>query len=125
MDSLKLGSGPNSCMYSSAGSRRRAMVHPIETPSGPPGARRNLCAMAPGDLSEQLSAALAPVLGPGVHVEDLTRAPGGASRETWIFTARGSEGAGRRLVLRRDPAGTAPSGSRLEGELLRAAHRAG
>src|ERR1039458_9125649 len=81
MDSLKLGSGPNSCMYSSAGSRRRAMVHPIETPSGPPGARRNLCAMAPGDLSEQLSAALAPVLGPGVHVEDLTRAPGGASRE--------------------------------------------
>jgi aminoglycoside phosphotransferase (APT) family kinase protein len=81
--------------------------------------------MAPGDLSEQLSAALAPVLGPGVHVEDLTRAPGGASRETWIFTARGPEGAGRRLVLRRDPAGTAPSGLRLEGELLRAAHRAG
>jgi aminoglycoside phosphotransferase (APT) family kinase protein len=81
--------------------------------------------MAQGDLSQQLTSALAPVLGDGVVVDDLARAPGGASRETWTFTARTSEGTRHRLVLRRDPAGAPPSGLRLEGALLLAAHRAG
>jgi aminoglycoside phosphotransferase (APT) family kinase protein len=75
-------------------------------------------------LSEQLTAALEPVLGPGVVVDGVVRSPGGASRETWIFTATGPGGA-RRLVLRRDPAGSAPSGLRLEGALLGAARREG
>jgi aminoglycoside phosphotransferase (APT) family kinase protein len=80
--------------------------------------------VADGDLSEQLTAALEPVLGPGVVVADLVRSPGGASRETWIFTTTGPDGS-RRLVLRRDPVGSAPSGLRLEGVLLGAARRAG
>jgi aminoglycoside phosphotransferase (APT) family kinase protein len=81
--------------------------------------------VAPGDLSEQLVTALAPVLGAGVVVDGLAREPGGASRETWTFTARGASGSSRRLVLRRDPAGSPPSGLRLEGALLVAAARAG
>jgi aminoglycoside phosphotransferase (APT) family kinase protein len=80
--------------------------------------------VADEDLSEQLRAALEPVLGPGVVVDDLVRSPGGASRETWIFTATGPD-VSRHLVLRRDPAGSAPSGLRLEGALLGAARRAG
>ncbi|HVC68877.1 MAG TPA: phosphotransferase family protein [Acidimicrobiales bacterium] len=81
--------------------------------------------MTQEDLPEQLGAALAPVLGSAVVVEDLARAPGGASRETWIFTAKASDGTRHRLVLRRDPAGAPPSGLGLEGDLLRAAHRMG
>ncbi|HXQ60210.1 MAG TPA: phosphotransferase family protein [Acidimicrobiales bacterium] len=81
--------------------------------------------MAQGDLSEQLGAALAPVFGAGVVVGELARAPGGASRETWTFTAQASDGTRHPLVLRRDPAGSPPSGLRLEGALLLAAHRAG
>jgi aminoglycoside phosphotransferase (APT) family kinase protein len=77
------------------------------------------------DLSEQLAAALEPVLGAGLVVDGLTRSPGGASRETWIFSASAPDGVSRRLVLRRDPAGTPPSGLRLEGHLLLAARRAG
>jgi len=88
--------------------------------------------VAQGELSALLGAALGPVLGHPVIVDDLTRAPGGASRETWIFTATGSAGAPRRLVLRRDPTGSRrrdptgspPSGLRLEGALLEAARRA-
>jgi aminoglycoside phosphotransferase (APT) family kinase protein len=81
--------------------------------------------VAPGDLSTQLAAALEPVIGPGVAVEELAREPGGASRETWSFTIRPPEGRSRRLVLRRDPPGTPPSGLRLEGALLLAAYRCG
>jgi aminoglycoside phosphotransferase (APT) family kinase protein len=87
--------------------------------------RRSLSTVTEEDLSEQLTAALRPVLGPGVKVEGLARSPGGASRETWIFRASGPDDASRRLVLRRDPAGSPPSGLRLEGALLRAAHRVG
>lgn len=53
-------------------------------------------------------------------VEDLVRLSGGASRETYAFTARGV-GRPRRLVLRRDPPGTVSSGLALEGALLAAA----
>jgi aminoglycoside phosphotransferase (APT) family kinase protein len=81
--------------------------------------------MTEPDLSDQLTAALLPVLGPDLVVEDLVRAPGGASRETWIFTAVRPGGDGRRLVLRRDPVPTPQSGLRLEGSLLRAARQAG
>jgi aminoglycoside phosphotransferase (APT) family kinase protein len=85
----------------------------------------SLVFVPPGDLSEQLAAALGPVLGAGVVVDGLTRSPGGASRETWIFTARPADGSSRRLVLRRDPTGAPSPGLRLEGALLRAARRAG
>jgi aminoglycoside phosphotransferase (APT) family kinase protein len=81
--------------------------------------------VAQGDLSEQLAVALGPAFGSGVVVEGLAREPGGASRETWSFTARASDGGARRLVLRRDPPGSPPSGLRLEGVLLLAARRAG
>ena len=81
--------------------------------------------MAEKDLSGQLADALRPVLGPGVAVDALARSPGGASRETWIFRASGPDGLSRRLVLRRDPPGSPPSGLRLEGALLLAARRAG
>ncbi len=81
--------------------------------------------MAEGDLSDQLAAVLGPVLGAPVAVDRLTRAPGGASRETWIFTATGPDGPPRRLVLRRDPTGAPSPGLRLEGALLQAARRAG
>jgi aminoglycoside phosphotransferase (APT) family kinase protein len=47
----------------------------------------------------ELEALLAPVMGP-VAVEDLRRLSGGASRETWSFSA-----GGRELILRRDPPG--------------------
>jgi aminoglycoside phosphotransferase (APT) family kinase protein len=77
------------------------------------------------ELSESLRLALEPVLGHPVVIDDLTRSPGGASRETWIFAATGPEGSSTRLVLRRDPTGTPTSGLRLEGLLLSAARRAG
>jgi aminoglycoside phosphotransferase (APT) family kinase protein len=55
------------------------------------------------------------------EVSGLRRLRGGASRETWSF-----ELAGRRLVLRRDPAGAPRGGAmRREAQLLRAAKRAG
>jgi aminoglycoside phosphotransferase (APT) family kinase protein len=95
------------------------------SPVGTPGADVASAPMAPKELSEQLATALASVIGPGVVVDGLGREPGGASRETWSFTAIGPDAVRRRLVLRRDPPGTAPSGLRLEGSLLLAAHRAG
>ena len=66
------------------------------------------------ELRERLEAFL------GKDVSDLVRVPGGASRETWTFTA------GERLVLRRDPPG-APSRSerRFEFDLLRRVFAAG
>ncbi|MGH9019029.1 MAG: phosphotransferase family protein [Acidimicrobiales bacterium] len=81
--------------------------------------------MTPGDLSALLAAAVAPVYGDGVVVDGLSRSPGGASRETWIFTATPPGGHARRLVLRRDPTGAPPSGLRMEGDLLVGASRAG
>ena len=77
------------------------------------------------DLAADLAAALRPALGTGVTVDGLVREPGGASRETWSFWARLTDGSARRLILRRDPVDTPGSGLRLEGSLLRAAHRAG
>ncbi len=49
-------------------------------------------------------------------VDGLRRLSGGASRETWSFTADG-----RRLILRRDPPGSTKGGMLMEAALLRAA----
>jgi aminoglycoside phosphotransferase (APT) family kinase protein len=68
--------------------------------------------------SEQaLQAVLGPVLGAPVAIDDLHRLSGGASRETWAFTANG-----RPLILRRDPPGRPGfAGSmRLEADSMRA-----
>ncbi len=73
------------------------------------------------DLAGHLGAVLSGALGKPMTIGDLARLPGGASRETWSFTAGDGEGAARKLVLRRDPPRAAPSGLRLEAALLRAA----
>ena len=56
----------------------------------------------------------------GAPVENLRRLSGGASRETWSFDC-----AGRPLILRRDPPGTAKGAMEIEARLLRAAAAAG
>jgi aminoglycoside phosphotransferase (APT) family kinase protein len=67
------------------------------------------------ELSRRLSDLL------GTPVGDLDRMVGGASRETWAFTA-----GGRELVARRDPPGAPRHGVMArEAAVLRAAHRAG
>jgi aminoglycoside phosphotransferase (APT) family kinase protein len=76
-------------------------------------------------LAEGLRLVMRPAVGGDVSIEDLTRVPGGASRETWSFVARGPSGAMRRLILRRDPPGAPSSGLHLEAALLQAAGRTG
>jgi aminoglycoside phosphotransferase (APT) family kinase protein len=49
-------------------------------------------------VSERLKKALEAFLGSSVHIDDLQRLTGGASRESWSFVA-----ANREMVLRRDP----------------------
>src|SRR6476646_10661255 len=90
----------------------------MTSPSGTPPASDGL---APG-LAAELAAALAPVLGAPVEIEGLRRLTGGASRETWSFTAGGEE-----LILRRDPPGrpNAPGAMRREADVMRACVRAG
>jgi aminoglycoside phosphotransferase (APT) family kinase protein len=62
------------------------------------------------------------VLGAPVHIDALQRLSGGASRETWSFSA-----AGRDLILRRDPPGRPGVGGsmRTEADAMRACTRAG
>jgi aminoglycoside phosphotransferase (APT) family kinase protein len=69
----------------------------------------------------ELAAALARALD-GAAIEELQRLSGGASRETWGFTADG-----RALVLRRDPPGRPgeAGGMAREAAALRTAHAAG
>src|ERR1039458_6974051 len=78
-------------------------------------------------LAERLCVIASAALGEPVVVEALTRLPGGASKDTWSFSARGSNGAEQRLVLRSDRDRVGSSGSRmaLEAALLVAAARAG
>jgi aminoglycoside phosphotransferase (APT) family kinase protein len=77
---------------------------------------------APPSVAEGLAAALAPVLGAPVEITHLRKLTGGASRETWSFTA-GAE----QLILRRDPPGrpSAPGVMRREADVMRACTRAG
>jgi aminoglycoside phosphotransferase (APT) family kinase protein len=72
--------------------------------------------------SEGLAAALEPALGARVEIGGLQRLTGGASRETWAFTAGGEE-----LILRRDPPGrpSAAGVMRREADAMRACGRAG
>jgi aminoglycoside phosphotransferase (APT) family kinase protein len=73
-------------------------------------------------LAAELAAALAPVLGAPVAIDGLHPLTGGASRETWSFTANGDA-----LILRRDPPSrpTAPGAMRREADAMRACRRAG
>ncbi len=80
--------------------------------------------MEPQPLTQDIAAALVPVFGEGVEVEELHRLPGGSSRETWSFRLRTATD-DRRLVLRRDPPGAPTSGLALEARLLDAAAGAG
>jgi aminoglycoside phosphotransferase (APT) family kinase protein len=72
---------------------------------------------APPSVADGLAAALAPVLGRPVEIDDLRKLTGGASRETWSFTADGDP-----LILRRDPPGrpSAPGVMRREADVMRA-----
>lgn len=67
-----------------------------------------------GEAVERLHSALAGVLG-GAHIDGLRRLSGGASRETWTFTANDEP-----LVLQRVRSGT-PGGLRCEPAVLAAA----
>ena len=75
--------------------------------------------------SEHLGVIVSAWLGAPVGIEDLTRLPGGASKDTWSFSARERDGGLRRLVLRADRAESLDSGMALEAALLRAASSAG
>ena len=77
---------------------------------------------APASVSDGLATALAPALGAPVAITDLRRLTGGASRETWSFTAGDEE-----LILRRDPPGRPGDAGamRREADVMRACTRAG
>jgi aminoglycoside phosphotransferase (APT) family kinase protein len=77
---------------------------------------------APASASDGLATALAPVLGAPVEVTELRKLTGGASRETWSFTACGEE-----LILRRDPPKRPghPGSMRREADVMRACTGAG
>jgi aminoglycoside phosphotransferase (APT) family kinase protein len=72
--------------------------------------------------TDRLAAAVEPALGAPVEIGGLRRLTGGASRETWAFTANGEE-----LILRRDPPGrpSTPGLMRREADAMRACRRAG
>jgi aminoglycoside phosphotransferase (APT) family kinase protein len=58
-------------------------------------------------------------------VEGLRRLSGGASRETWSFDLRRTDGTVRPLILRRDPPGALRGGMGMEAALFAAAADAG
>jgi aminoglycoside phosphotransferase (APT) family kinase protein len=82
---------------------------------------------APATATEGLARLLRPALGGEVEIEGLHRLSGGASRETWAFTARAPGHEARELILRRDPPGRpGPPGSMArEAQSMRAAGAAG
>lgn len=77
---------------------------------------------APPSVSDGLATALAPTLGAPVEITELRKLTGGASRETWSFTANGEA-----LILRRDPPArpSHPGVMRQEADVMRACTRAG
>lgn len=72
--------------------------------------------------TDRLATAVEPALDAPVEITELRRLTGGASRETWAFTANGQE-----LILRRDPPGrpSLPGVMRREADAMRACRRAG
>jgi aminoglycoside phosphotransferase (APT) family kinase protein len=86
-----------------------------------------LVAEAVTGLDSQLEPLLRAEIGdPSVQINDIVRLTGGASRETWSFTAVGSDATVRRLILRRDPPGVErPGGMAREAAALWAAAKAG
>jgi aminoglycoside phosphotransferase (APT) family kinase protein len=99
---------------------------PVEPPGSAPGERpeRARSSAVQDDLARRLSAALGRIWGAPVAVERLERLSGGASRETWAFTAL-RDGEAVPLVLRRDPPGARRVGMAREARVLRAAAEAG
>ena len=94
-------------------------------PGGADGAEDHQTPPDTHDLSVALEHVLADALGePNVWVEGLRRLSGGASRETWAFTAIAGR-SGRQLILRRDPPGAVKEGMGLEARLLEAAAKGG
>ena len=76
----------------------------------------------PASVSDGLAAALAPVVGAPVEIAGLRKLTGGASRETWSFTANGEA-----LILRRDPPQRPGQLGVMqrEADVMRACQRAG
>lgn len=76
--------------------------------------------------AHRLAAACSRHLGASYEVDELRRLSGGASRETWAFRARRSDGATDELVLRRDPGASIGQTDRsTEYRLLQAAAEGG
>jgi aminoglycoside phosphotransferase (APT) family kinase protein len=76
------------------------------------------------DLTARLSDRLSALAASPVRVHGLARLTGGASRETWAFTAEQADGSQRELILR-SGAGTGGVALRVEGVAMAAAARAG
>lgn len=94
-------------------------------PDGTVNDGRPVDAAAPAVLSRLLAARLSTVLRTAVTIDGLRRLTGGASRETWSFTAVPAVGERRRLILRRDPPGAGrPEGMAREAAAIGAAARA-
>jgi len=72
-------------------------------------------------LADRLRAVVSDALAQDVAVSDLRRLTGGASRETWSFDATPDGGAGRPLILRRDPPEGEPQGMAREAAAARLA----
>jgi aminoglycoside phosphotransferase (APT) family kinase protein len=78
------------------------------------------------ELDGQLRALVASVYADdGVVVEGLTRLTGGASRETWAFDVRRSDGSVTELILRRGMPREARAGAALEARAISMAGEAG
>jgi len=92
----------------------------------PAGGECEADARDPAVLSALLAARLTVVFGEPAELRDLRRLTGGASRETWAFTALSRAGGSRRLVLRRDPPGAGrQEGMAREAAVIAAAGHAG
>ncbi len=76
-------------------------------------------------LDQRLATVVGDALGSPVTVHHLVRLPGGASKQTWSFTARDAAGKERRLILRADRGRPRSAGMAVESSVLAAAARAG
>ena len=82
--------------------------------------------MAREDLAADLTTVVGGALGEDVAIDGLRRLSGGASRETWAFTAVGASGRHDLILQRTRPGGSAgPQSMEVEDALLTAAEAAG